>query len=634
MMLFDAISLVIVLLGAFSLSTGFLFWPSKELFSIIFVAPVIAIPVFFSFRLYQSVVRYIGFKALSSIAQAVTLYAVVWGLISLMSNHPVIMSLLGLTSDPFAYTSSGIVFSGSYFVGIPRSVILINWMLAIIVIGGSRLLARWLFSDSILYKDKGKSKVIIYGAGSSGRQLSQALQLSKQYTHVAYIDDIKAKDGAYINNIPVFSHNNIQKLIEKNDISEILLAMPSTSRKKRNEIIEKLSRFSVQVRSLPSVSELAEGKVKIEDLLEIDIGDLLGRDSVASSEKLLKIKITDKVVLVTGAGGSIGSELCRQILSIKPKKLILFEVSEPSLYQIEQELININKFDIEIHPVIGSVRDLKRMKDIFNQYEVQTIYHAAAYKHVPLVEYNQSQGVLNNSIGTMLAAEAAIAEKVETFVLISTDKAVRPANTMGATKRVAELVLQALAKQSNNTCCLTMVRFGNVLDSSGSVIPLFKRQIREGGPITVTDVNMVRYFMTISEAVELVIQAGAMGKGGDLFVLDMGEPVRIYDLAVKMVQLSGLQVLDDNNPDGDIEIMYTGLRPGEKLYEELIAGNNVTETENKLIMCAHEEMIDWENLKPMLDELNDASENSEVARIREMLMQIVPEFNPNYHSVD
>ncbi len=274
------------------------------------------------------------------------------------------------------------------------------------------------------------------------------------------------------------------------------------------------------------------------------------------------------------------------------------------------------------------------MKDIFNYYEVQTIYHAAAYKHVPLVEYNQSQGVLNNAIGTMAAVEAAIAEKVETFVLISTDKAVRPTNTMGATKRVAELVLQALAQQSNNTCCLTMVRFGNVLDSSGSVIPLFKRQIREGGPITVTDVNMVRYFMTIPEAVELVIQAGAMGKGGDVFVLDMGEPVKIYDLAVKMVQLSGLQVLDDNNPDGDIEIMYTGLRPGEKLYEELLVGDNVTETENKLIMCAQEEMIDWENLKPMLDELNEVSINAELARIRELLIQIVPEFKPNFHDMN
>ena len=570
----DSILIVIILLSSFSIRLGYWYWPKEEIFWIIFGAPVVAIPVFISFRLYQSVVRYIGVQALSSIGQAVTLYAVIWGL--------------------FGYMTA--------IEGIPRSVILINWMLTIIVFGGSRIIARWVFADEESTTNRKKSNVIIYGAGSAGRQLSHALQLSTEYKHVAYIDDSLGKDGAYINNVPVFSYNKIQSLVEKNNVSEILLALPSISRKKRNEIIEKLSPFSVHVRSLPSVSELAEGRVKIDDLLEVDIGDLLGREPVNPNEKLLKIKITDKVVMVTGAGGSIGSELCRQVIFLKPKKLILFENSESSLYQIEQELININMSDIEIYPVIGSVRDLKRMKGILNYYEVQTIYHAAAYKHVPLVEYNQSQGVLNNAIGTMVAVEAAIDEKVETFVLISTDKAVRPTNTMGATKRVAELILQALAQQPSSTC-LTMVRFGNVLDSSGSVIPLFKKQIKKGGPITVTDVNMVRYFMTISEAVELVIQAGAMGEGGDVFVLDMGEPVKIYDLAVKMIQLSGLQVLDDNNPDGDIEIMYTGLRPGEKLYEELLVGNNAIETENKLIMRAQEEMIDWDNLKPMLNEL-------------------------------
>jgi len=621
----DSICIVLVLISSFSISLNHWYWPKDELFWIIFGAPVIAIPVFFSFRLYRSVIRYIGFKALASIAQAVTLYAVIWGLFSLMSNHPAIMRVLDIE-----YNFS---LSGGYFEGVSRSVILINWMLALIVIGSSRLLARWIFSDNNLYISREKNNVIIYGAGAAGRQLSQALQLSTEYKHVAYIDDSLGRDGTYINNIPVFSYNSIQKIIEKNDISEVFLALPSISRKKRNEIIEKLSTFSVYVRRLPSVSELTEGKVKIDDLLEIDIGDLLGRETVAPNEKLLKTKITDKVVLVTGAGGSIGAELCRQILSLKPKKLILFEVSESSLYQIEQELININRSNIEIHPVIGSVRDFKRLKDIFNYFKVQTIYHAAAYKHVPLVEYNQSQGVLNNAIGTMLAAEAAISEKVETFVLISTDKAVRPTNTMGATKRVAELVLQALSKQANSTC-LTMVRFGNVLDSSGSVIPLFKKQIKQGGPITVTDINIVRYFMTVSEAVELVIQAGAMGKGGDVFVLDMGEPVKIYDLAVKMIQLSGLQVLDNNNSDGDIEIIYTGLRPGEKLYEELLVGNNVTETENKLILRAQEEMIDWEILKPILNELKEVSLNNESARIQELLIELIPEFNPSSHAMD
>ena len=384
---------------------------------------------------------------------------------------------------------------------------------------------------------------------------------------------------------------------------------------------------------MPSVSELAEGKVKIDDLLEIDIRDLLGREITKPNEKLLKINIADKVVLVTGAGGSIGSELCRQIVLLKPKKLILFDISEPSLYQIELELTNIGISNIEIFPVLGSIGDKLRMESIFNQYGVQTIYHAAAYKHVPLVEFNQAEGVLNNSIGTKIVAQAAIAAKVDIFVLISTDKAVRPTNIMGATKRVAELVLQAFSEQSHNTC-FTMVRFGNVLDSSGSVIPLFKKQIREGGPITVTDANVERYFMTIPEAVELVLQAGAMGQGGDVFVLDMGKPVRIHDLAVKMIQLSGLQVLDENNPDGDIEIKYTGLRPGEKLYEELLVGDNVTETDNKMIMRANEVMIDWDNLKPILNELEEASINTEQKKIRELLIRIVPEYNPNSHAID
>ena len=610
MILIDSVVVVFGLLSAFSMRLGYWFWPQEEIRYvieswIIFIAPVIAIPVFISFGLYHSVIRYIGVRALTTLVQAVTLYAVIWGL--------------------FGYMAA--------IEGVPRSVILINWMLTLLIIGGLRILARWILSDESLFKNSDKTNVIIYGAGSAGRQLSHALQLSGEYLHVAYIDDGPGMDGTYINNIPVFSNDKIQSVIEKSNVGEILLALPSISRKKRNEIIEKLRPFPVHVRSLPSLSDLAEGKVKIDDLLEIDIGDLLGREPVRPNEKLLKIKITDKVVLVTGAGGSIGSELCRQILLLKPKQLILFEISEPSLYQLEQELININIFNIEIFPVIGSVGDFKRMKNIFNYYEVQTIYHAAAYKHVPLVEFNKSQGVLNNSIGTMLAAEAAISANVEIFVLISTDKAVRPTSIMGATKRVAELVLQALAKQPHNTC-LTMVRFGNVLDSSGSVIPLFKKQIKQGGPITVTDANIVRYFMTIPEAVELVIQAGAMGEGGDVFVLDMGEPVRIDVLARKMIQLSGLHVLDDDNPDGDIAIKYTGLRPGEKLYEELLVGDNVTETGNKLIMRAEEEMINWDKLEPILAEIKEVAINTDTEKIYKLLNQLVPQFNPQSDGFD
>lgn len=608
MMLFDGFVVFFVLLASFSIRLDAYYWPANEDIAwVIFIAPLIAIPVFFSFRLYRSVVRYIGFRALWSVVLAVTLYAVIWGLIGYEISR--------INSIPM---------DGR---GIPRSVILINWMLTIITIGGSRILARWIFNNEFILNNGERSGVIIYGAGSSGRELSHSLQLSNEYKHVAYIDDNLAKDRAYIDNIPVFSYEDIEKLIDKNDISEIFLALPSVSRKKRNEIIEKLSLFSVHVRSLPSVADLTGGKVRVDDLLEIDIEDLLGRSTVKPNESLLKVKITGKVVMVTGAGGSIGSELCRQISYLNPEKLILFDISEAALYQIDQEIIQIRNSNFEIIPIIGSVCSFNQLKRILKKYNVQTIYHAAAYKHVPLVESNKAEGILNNSIGTMTLAKSAIETNVETFVLISTDKAVRPTNVMGVTKRIAELVLQAFAKQSNNTC-FTMVRFGNVLDSSGSVIPLFRKQIRKGGPITVTDKNVVRYFMTIPEAVELVIQAGAMGQGGDVFVLDMGEPVKIYELAIKMVMLSGLKILNENNKDGDIEIIYTGLRPGEKLYEELLVGDNVSLTDNKMIMRANEKMIDLEILEPLLENLKKASQDGEKEKIIDLLMQIVPEFKP------
>jgi len=618
MAVFDSITVIVVLLASFSLSINYWYWPKSETFWIIFLSPLIAIPVFYSFRLYQSFVRYIGFKALFSIIQAVTFYSVLWGLVSLISNHPIIITLLGNSADPFN--------GGIYFEGISRSVILINWMLALIIIGGSRLLARSIFENSNFNLNK-KNKVIIYGAGSSGRQLSQALQSSTEYKHVAYVDDDNAKDGAFMGNIPIFSYNSIEKIIDRYTVNEILLALPSISLRKRKNIIEKLSLLNLHVRSLPSVSQLAEGKVKINDLLEVDVRDLLGRKQVESNKKLLKINIENKVVMVTGAGGSIGSEICRQIINLNPRQLILLDTSESAIYHIEQEIININTSDVEIIPILGSVCSQNKLKYIFDNYSVETIYHTAAYKHVPLVESNKLEGVLNNAIGTMTLAKYAVSSHVETFVLISTDKAVRPTNTMGATKRVSELVLQALSDKFSSTC-FTMVRFGNVLDSSGSVIPLFRKQIRNGGPVTVTDANIVRYFMTIPEAVELVIQAGAMSEGGDVFVLDMGEPVRIYDLAVRMIKLSGLQVLDEKNPDGDIEIKYTGLRPGEKLYEELLVGDNVFETDNKLIMKAKENMINWDKLEPMLIQLKEAAISSDQNNTQALLKSIVPEFNP------
>jgi len=600
-LLFDTILITCCIFLAFSLRLGYWYYPSGESYYLllaIFTSPLLALPIFIRFGLYEDIIRFIGLKALWRIMGAVTFYAILWGIVFLILS----------------------------FKDFPRSVIIINWLLVLISIICSRLFARWIFSelnpnDNSLKKDR----VLIYGAGDAGRQLSVALLGSKEYEPVAFIDDDEEFYNTSINGLSVYSRANLMRLIEKKNIKEVLLAIPSLSRTHRSEIINHLEPFPVLVRTLPSISSLAQGKVRVDDLLEINLRDLLGRDLVKPNIQLLKTNISNKTVLVTGAGGSIGSELCRQVLRLEPTKLILYEISEPSLYQIEQELININMFDIEIFPVLGSITDKVRFKNICEYYGVQTVYHAAAYKHVPLVEFNQSQGVLNNSIGTMQAAKAAISANVETFVLISTDKAVRPTNVMGASKRVAELVLQALNDHQNITC-FTMVRFGNVLDSSGSVIPLFKKQIRAGGPVTVTHAEVERYFMTIPEAVELVIQAGAMAQGGEVFVLDMGDPILIYDLAVKMIKLSGLQILDQHNSQGDIEILFTGLRPGEKLYEELLVTGSFTTSENKLIMRAEEGMIKWDKLEPILNEIKNAAKNSETKNIYKLLSQLVPEF--------
>ena len=608
MVLFDACTVIASIFLAFSLRLGHFYYPTgnNHLLLIMIASPILALPIFYAFGFYREVIRYVGFKALWQINQATTLYAVLWALISFMA----------------------------VIDGIPRTVILINWSIVLMSVGGSRFFARWVLSqENITNPLSQKRNVLIYGTGSAGRELCTALYQSSEYNPVAFVDNSVELYRQSINGLEVFNEDDIEDLIQKHNIKEVLIALPSISRRRRNEIIAILNPLPINVRSLPSVSELAQGKVKIDDLRDVSIKDLLGREPVKPNEELLKLKITGKVVLVTGAGGSIGSELCRQIILQKPKQLILYEINEFSLYNVEQEFDKIEMPHVEILPVLGSVRDRKRFQNVVKHFSVQTIYHAAAYKHVPLVEYNNSEGVLNNTFGTLIAAEVALAEKVETFVLISTDKAVRPTNTMGATKRIAELVLQALSKQESSTC-FTMVRFGNVLDSSGSVIPLFKQQIKNGGPVTVTNANMVRYFMTIPEAVELVVQAGAMGKGGDVFVLDMGEPVRIYDLATKMIQLSGLQVLDEDNLDGDIEIKCIGLRPGEKLYEELLMGDNISQTNSSLIMRAEESMLDWEDLKPILDQLNEAINNSDQEKVRELLIEAVPEFKPQCDIAD
>jgi len=617
MLLADSVLLVSILLASFSIRLGYWYFPESDLIWVIFGAPVVASIIFVRFGLYRAVIRYIGFKALWAIVQAVSLYALVWGVIGFMVAVE----------------------------GIPRSVILINWVLSLLAIGGVRIFARALLSENTNFKflmfnfelngksQGDKKRVLVYGAGDAGVQLVSALSHSSEYNPVGFIDDSNELQGNQIRGLNIYSVNSVESVINKLKVDEVLIAMPSASRTKRLDIINILESYPVLVRMLPGVAELAEGKVSIGDLREVSIKDLLGRDTVVPNKELLSKNITNKVVVVTGAGGSIGSELCRQIVFLKPKALILYEMSELALYTIEKELSNIGMHSMDLYPILGSVNNKTRLTNVFKRFGVDTVYHAAAYKHVPMVEFNNTEGVDNNIFGTLNCAQAAIDTGVKTFVLISTDKAVRPTNTMGATKRSAELVLQALSAKQSDTK-FTMVRFGNVLGSSGSVIPLFKQQIKVGGPVTVTDVNMVRYFMTIPEAVELVIQAGAMGLGGDVFVLDMGKPVRIDDLAKKMIRLSGLEVKDESNPDGDIEIKYTGLRPGEKLYEELLIGDNVSETDNPLIMRAQEEMLAWDELEPILNDLQIAITNCDQKKLRELLIQIVPGFKPQCEITD
>ena len=602
MVFVDSILIISTLLLSFSIRLGYWYFPESDLVWIIFGSPIIAIPIFIRFGLYNAVIRYIGFNALSSIIQAVSIYALLWGIIGFMGAVE----------------------------GIPRSVILINCILGIVLIGGSRIIAKWLFAEYL--DSENNDNVIIYGAGSAGRQLANALSQAMEYNPIAFIDDSKELNKQIINGLRVYSPEVIETLITRHNVVEVLIALPSQSKKRRNEIINSLEPFPVTVRILPSITEVAQGKVKVNDLREISLSDLLGRDSVTPNQELLDLNIREKVVMVTGAGGSIGSELCRQIVNLGAIKLVLYDNSELGLYSINNELTEQN-INCEILPILGSVTNQKRLQSIFEKYKVDTIYHAAAYKHVPMVEFNSTEGVNNNIFGTLSCAQAAIKSKVETFVLISTDKAVRPTNTMGATKRTAELILQSLSKEQKYTK-MCMVRFGNVLGSSGSVIPLFKEQIRKGGPITVTDIDIIRYFMTIPEAVELVIQAGAMGSEGDVFVLDMGEPIRINDLARKMIHLSGLTVKDAKNPEGDIEIKYTGLRSGEKLYEELLIGDNVSETENPMIMSAKEQMLSWNDLNSDLKDLRYANDNFDIKKVRRLLIQIVPNFKPQSDIVD
>ncbi|WP_198266701.1 polysaccharide biosynthesis protein [sulfur-oxidizing endosymbiont of Gigantopelta aegis] len=559
----------------------------------------LSIIVFLRLGLYRAVVRFMGTEAIIAVVKGISISALIVGTMVFFTRAE----------------------------NIPRSIPFIYWGIALFFVGGSRF-AIWLYYQSILKKDN--EKVAIYGAGDAGRQSLNALRQSGEYEAMAFIDDDREIKGRVINGVQVYRPHHLDSLIEKKGISQVLLAMPSVSAHQKRNIIAKLEVLPVHVKTIPVLADIVSGKAKIEELREVDIEDLLGRDAVAPDHQLFEQCIKNKVVMVTGAGGSIGSELCRQIIKHQPRQLILLEISEYALYSIEQELKKaLSKLklsadvDIQLTALLGSVQDKKRLQSIFTVYGVQTIYHAAAYKHVPIVEENIVEGIRNNIFGTLRAAEAALAAEVETFVLISTDKAVRPTNVMGTTKRFAEQVLQALAVESEKTR-FCMVRFGNVLGSSGSVVPLFNRQIKQGGPVTVTHVNIIRYFMTIPEAAQLVLQAGSLGasneRGGDVFVLDMGEPVKIADLAKKMIHLSGYEVKDDNNPQGDIEITYTGLRPGEKLYEELLIGDNVADTQHPRIMRAEEKFMAMPVLEEKLRLLDEACNDFNVCWVREILL--------------
>ncbi|NOH63941.1 nucleoside-diphosphate sugar epimerase/dehydratase [Vibrio sp. RE88] len=544
-----------------------------------------------------------------------------------------------LTFHALAVVSIGTIISAAsisvlafYFdAPVPRSVPIIYGAFLCLLCGGSRLIVRVLVSQA---NGKGMKKVLIYGAGAAGRQLALALRSSDTHKVVGFIDEDKTLYNTIIMGLKVKSICRVEKLIEKHSVSQILLAVPSASRARRKEILDSLVHLSAEVLTVPDMKDIVDGKAQIDELKDVAIEDLLGRDSVAPQQALMEANIKGKVVMITGAGGSIGSELCRQIVKQKPKALILFELSEFGLYQIDRELSNlaeVESLNVEIVPLLGSVQRINRLATTMKSFGVQTVYHAAAYKHVPLVEYNVVEGVRNNVFGTYYTAKASIEAQVESFVLISTDKAVRPTNVMGTTKRMAELGLQALAEQENakkNGTRFCMVRFGNVLGSSGSVIPLFKKQIASGGPITVTHPDIIRYFMTIPEAAQLVIQAGAMGKGGDVFVLDMGEPVKITDLAVNLIQLSGLELKDDSNPYGDISIEFSGLRPGEKLFEELLIGDNVGETAHPRIMTANERFLPLDEYIEVIDKLDKACHNFEHDKIRKLLLEAPTDFNP------
>jgi FlaA1/EpsC-like NDP-sugar epimerase len=560
-------------------------------------ATVVSLVLFQLFGLYRSVVRYIGPQALMAVGAGATGSALA---VYLLGETPLVAQRVGITTT------------------------VIYALLALVWVGSSRYVARWI----LLQPNAAGESVAVYGAGEAGVRLARALNVGKGLSIVAFIDDKTVLRGSTIGGVSIHTPGDLPKLIRTKGISRVLLAVPTASRRRRAEIIRQVEGHGVMVQTIPDLAEIASGHAQLDELREIDVGDLLGRDPVPPNLELLDACIRGKNVMVTGAGGSIGSELCRQILRLGPRRLVLFENSELALYNVERELrMSQPQNPVEIVPLLGNAHNGDRTGELLRTFAIQTVYHAAAYKHVPIVEQNVIEGVHNNVISTWNMAEAALANGVETFVLISTDKAVNPTNVMGATKRFAEMVLQGMTERGGKTR-FCMVRFGNVLESSGSVVPLFREQIRRGGPVTVTHRDVIRYFMTIPEAAQLVLQAGSMAKGGDVFVLDMGKPMRIDDLARRMIRLSGLTIKDEANPEGDIEISYTGLRPAEKLFEELLIGNNVSGTEHPMIMRAMEHSQPWSAILRALTETMVALMQSDVRSARELLIDVVREYKP------
>jgi FlaA1/EpsC-like NDP-sugar epimerase len=633
-----ALDIVLALVStwiAFTLRLDALNWPTGAQWWVYGLAPALSVPIFIRFGLYRAIFRYTGQAALNATARAVALYGLILLAILLVQKWP----------------------------GVPRTLGVLQPLIFFLLVGGSRAFARFWLASLSAANSKAAGRMLIYGAGTAGVQTASALGLSGQFVLLGFVDDDPMKVGQSVNGVPVFAPSSVPDLVARSQVSDILLALPSVSRTQRNDIIKGLQALPVHIRTLPGWSDLASGRVTVQDFRDLDVEDLLGRDPVAPDAALLASHLSGQVVMVTGAGGSIGGELSRQILLQTPTRLVLLDHSEFGLYSIHQELDVIcaaKKLQVELIPVLASVTHYRRMLAVCQAYKPATIYHAAAYKHVPMVEDNPGEGVANNVFGTLNVARAARESGVGRFVLISTDKAVRPTNVMGASKRVAELVLQALAHDtaadvadaacfrsqsmqppmaqadstalpahSNAATCFTMVRFGNVLGSSGSVVPLFRRQLAEGGPLTVTDPDVTRYFMTIPEAAQLVLQAGAMAHGGDVFVLDMGSPVKIIDLARRMIRLSGLQVRDAENPTGDIEISITGLRPGEKRFEELLIGDDPKPTTHPRIMKAREPMLPWPQLQVELDALYSAAQHNDGAAIRAILLRLVQGYEPD-----